>query len=258
MNFTKQEQKLLDVLNNKGHTALPDMTTYTAYNEYIRMFCTGCELDKLVRYGNVCNRGCPCECTKAEVKRKKEEKKRNKPPRKTKPLCDRWIDNNYNSRIENSCPNLIPIPQTFISKDLPMKMFCNLCEEIIDKRAGDAVSGSNCINCFGVGFNKKIDGTLYVLKIMDSIGNVIAYKIGITNKTAEERCRTINKSTTLHCEVIYSYSAIGSKVQKIESIIKKSIESAYINKELMNDGSTETFNPTHIFHVIHLIFEHAK
>uniref|UniRef100_UPI0013000D34 GIY-YIG nuclease family protein n=1 Tax=Escherichia coli TaxID=562 RepID=UPI0013000D34 len=94
--------------------------------------------------------------------------------------------------------------------------------------------------------------------IMDSIGNVIAYKIGITNKTAEERCRTINKSTTLHCEVIYSYSAIGSKVQKIESIIKKSIERAYLNKELMNDGSTETFNPTHIFHVIHLIFEHAK
>ncbi|WP_176202333.1 GIY-YIG nuclease family protein, partial [Salmonella enterica] len=92
-------------------------------------------------------------------------------------------------------------------------------------------------------FNKKIEGTFYVLKIMDSTGNVIAYKIGITNKTAQERCKTINKSTSLQCEVIYSYSSIGSKVQEIESIIKKSITRNYISKELMNDGSTETFSP---------------
>ncbi|HFG9009088.1 TPA: hypothetical protein ACGI0P_000001, partial [Salmonella enterica] len=248
---------------NKGHTAQPDMTTYTAYSEDIRMYCTGCGLDKLVRFGNVCDRGCPCECSKAEAKRKKEEENKNqieieRDKRKSKRTIKTWVDKDYINRVQDACPNLIPIPQTYTYSHEIMRMYCTLCDEVIDKRPNDAARGFNCYNCFGTAFNKKIEGTFYVLKIMDSTGNVIAYKIGITNKTAQERCKTINKSTSLQCEVIYSYSSIGSKVQEIESIIKKSITRNYISKELMNDGSTETFSPAQIFPVIHLLFELTK
>lgn len=245
------KDKAYETLHSKKHTVQVDMNTYTAYNDLVRVFCTGCNLDKLMRFSNVCDRGCRCICLK--VKKPKPIRKKKEP----KPSIDRWIENDYNNRVINSCSNLISIPQTFIDRETPMRMYCTGCESIIDKRVGDAVRGLNCVNCYGVGFNKKIEGVLYILKIMDSTGNVIAYKLGITNKKAEERCKAINKGTELNCEVIYSYSAIGYKVQAIESLLKKTIECKYLSKSLLNDGSTETFSPVYIMDVIKLLFTHC-
>lgn len=245
------EDKAYKTLHSKKHTVQLDMSTYTAYNDVVRVYCTGCNLDKMVRFNNICVRGCRCECIKVEkpkpIKKKKEPKS----------SISRWLDNDYNNRIINACTNLISIPQTFIDKDTPMRMYCTQCECIINKRVSDAVKGYNCVNCYGVGFNKDIDGVLYVLKVMDCTGNVLAYKLGITNKTALERCEAINKSTELNCEVIYSYAAIGSRVQAIESLLKKTIKCKYLPKSLMGDGSTETFSPVYVMDVIKLLFTHC-
>lgn len=245
------EDKAYKTLHSKKHTVQLDMSTYTATNDLVRVYCNGCNLDKMVRFNNICVRGCKCRCVKVD---KPKPIKQQKEP---KSLMSRWIEGDYNNRIAATCPNLIPIPQSYSNVSDPMRMYCTQCECIIDKRVSDAVKGYNCVNCYGVGFNKDIGGVLYVLKVMDSTGNVLAYKLGITNKTALERCEAINKNTIFNCEVIYSYSAIGSRVQAIESLLKKTIECKYLPKSLMNDGSTETFSPVYVMDVIKLLFTYC-
>lgn len=251
LTLKEAEDKALSTLISKSHTMRPDMSTYTAYNDVVDMFCTGCNTRISMRFANVCERGKRCTCTPSRAKPKviTEPKER-----VVKPLHDRWIDNDYINRVQDVCPNLIPLPQTFTETKVPMRMYCTLCNTIVDKRVSDALRGMNCGNCFGVGFRKDREATLYVLKLMHE-DVLIGYKFGITNKTAAARCKAINKHSELQCKVIYSYTSDGDRIFNLEKELKSTIPRNYIDKSLMDDGSTETFSPRYINDVIQFIFK---
>ncbi|HDS8977232.1 TPA: hypothetical protein QHR34_004075 [Raoultella ornithinolytica] len=254
LTLKEAQDKLMKVLKSKGHCTKPDMSTYTAYNNPIRMYCTSCGLDKTIKYNNAIDRGCICICARNSIKAEKKRIKDLSKIKVVKPLHDRWIENDYINRVQDVCPNLIPLPQTFTNRAVPMRMYCTLCNTIVDKRVGDALRGNNCGNCFGVGFRKDREATLYVLKLMYEDVH-IGYKFGITNKTAAARCKAINKHSELQCRVIYSYTSDGERIFNLEKELKSTIPRNYINKSLMDDGSTETFSPQYINDVIQFIFK---
>ncbi|EMQ1182339.1 hypothetical protein [Klebsiella quasipneumoniae] len=249
------EQKAITKLESNNHSMRPDMSTYTAYNSVVDVYCNGCGLRVSMKFSNLCDRGRRCNCTPSRAKPIEAKEKKE---RELKSLHDRWNDNEYMNRVTDVCPNLIPIPQTFIGRTEPMRMFCTLCNTIVDKRVSDALRGMNCRKCFGVGFNSSKKATLYILKIlMDDY--TIAYKVGITNKTAQERCKYINNSTELNAQVLYEYTDDGDLIQQYESIIKASLpKGGYISKELMRDGHTETFRPGLLGAVVAQMYEIMK
>lgn len=242
--------KVMNSLTTKGHIALPDMDTYTAYNSPIRMYCNGCNLDEYRKFNNVVSRGCRCTCTiNAEAIAKQERQEAERKYKEDNKFNIAWLHHNYHERITNACPNLIPLAQTYTKTTDNMRMYCTLCESIIDKRPNDAISGHNCYNCFGTSFNKGITGYLYILRVTYE-DVLLGYKFGITNKLPSERCRVINAGTNLECTVIYSYESLGENVQRLESYLRNNLPRGYISKELMKDGSTETFNPSYLAWVV--------
>ncbi|MGX1957387.1 hypothetical protein [Serratia liquefaciens] len=248
----QHEEEMLSVLLSKGTGFRPDMSTFINSSGRIKLRCETCNTESYRRVCDIKYIGAVCKCNKIKPVKK------TKLPAQNKPLLtsqERWDKNKYAIRIHRSVPNLIPIVGTFTYRDKPMKMCCTLCNKIVIKRVSDALRGTNCGNCFGVGFKSTIPSVLYIMKI-ECEGVCIGYKIGITNKTAGDRSAWINKTTELTLIPIYSYKSDGKSVRYIESEIKKLIRSGgYISSEIMQDGFTETFSGEYINAVLHKLFE---
>ncbi|HCB1444855.1 hypothetical protein [Serratia marcescens] len=249
------EQNLKDKLIAVGSTLVPDMNTFTFAQNKMQFNCTRGHNPVLGRYCDVVYKGKKCKECSNEDKPVLVKPIKIKKVRTMLTPHDRWNRNHYSERINNSCPNLIPDIDTFTTRSDVMKMHCTLCNTDILKRPGDVISGMNCGNCFGVGFNKAKKANLYILKI-EHEGKCIAYKVGITNKSAIQRCNWINKSTSLVLTPLYEYSSAGDNIKYIESELKKLIPAGgYIPRDVMKDGFTETFSGNHISAVLHLLFK---
>lgn len=266
LSIEQAKAKATNVLIHKGHSMRPDMNTYIAYNSPITVRCNLCGDERIINFDNLCFRGCECKCFKEQKKKQNKLKQlinnvRKKIQNNTEKFNNKinyrqkWDGNNYGDKIREATPNLIPFIDTFIDGYTPMKMYCLHCNKVIDKRVGDAIRGFNCNNCYGVGFKKERKAILYILKIyLDSDKDVhLGYKVGITNKTAKERCNAINKKSQLHCEVIYEYESDGSKIAEIEKLLLKNIPTGFIDKCIFEDGSTETFNTIYLMPIVELL-----
>lgn len=266
LSIEQAEAKAIAVLKSKGHTTRPNMNTYAAYNEPVEISCSECGDTFTMKFNNICERGRECSCFKAKKKiavreqrkqreeQKKAERLANKKPVVSKSPQQRWIDNNYEERLKEKVPNLIPYPDTFIHKDIPMNMRCTICDSDVPKRVGDALKGNNCRNCFGVGFRSDRDAVIYILGIYDE-EELIAYKVGITNKTANDRCEAINNNTNLNAKVLQNYTGNGKYIQTLESYILSLIPTGYLDKDVFTDGYTETFSPEHLDRVMAVLSE---
>lgn len=97
--------------------------------------------------------------------------------------------------------------------------------------------GNGCKFCAIHGFNQNKPGILYYLSILGGQ----AYKIGITNRTVEER---FSKEDLKNIEIIsvWSYEN-GSDCYKQEQLILKEFkEHRYSGNNLLESGNTELFN----------------
>lgn len=105
------------------------------------------------------------------------------------------------------------------------------------QRASAHLQGQGCPSCKKSGFNPNKPAILYYL----SINNGQAYKIGITNRTIEERFRNSDLDKIEVLKEIYYLKGIYAKDHEKEILIKYK-DYKYIGPDLLNDGNTELFN----------------
>ncbi|ELS8110641.1 hypothetical protein QPC82_003933 [Escherichia coli] len=101
--------------------------------------------------------------------------------------------------------------------------------------------GRGCASCADHGFQFNKPGYVYIQKIT---GVVSAGKIGITNKTPEERMAKHKRLSKLNHEIVFShYFEDGNKVWEIERLVKSTLKDKmrFVPRELMQDGFSETF-----------------
>ena len=96
--------------------------------------------------------------------------------------------------------------------------------------------GSGCNKCVSTGFNPDKPATLYYL----SINNGQAYKIGITNRTIEERFgKDILYITILKT---WHYNNGREAYNEEQRILKEFKQFKYIGPDLLKSGNTELFS----------------
>ena len=117
-----------------------------------------------------------------------------------------------------------------------------ICTEhgVFPVSSNNHLKGRGCPLCsteiYGI-FNKAIPAMLYYL----SIDGGVAYKIGITNRTVEER---YDLEELVNIEIVdIKLFDVGAKAYEAEqSILTKYTADKYIGKQLLKSGNTELFN----------------
>ena len=130
----------------------------------------------------------------------------------------------------------------YIRRDEPVNINCPT-HGVFTQLAGCHLQGRGCSDCADYGFQPNKSAILYYLSINDGE----AYKIGITNRTVEER---FNNSDLANIQVLHIVSyAVGSEARAEEQrILSKYQQYKYTGPALLKDGNTELFN-TNIFNL---------
>ncbi len=98
-------------------------------------------------------------------------------------------------------------------------------------------SGNGCPSCGEYGFDGNKPAILYYLKIE----NGLAYKIGVTNSSVEERFKKYELPRIVIVST-WSYE-VGFDARSAENeILKKYSKYKYLGKPLLSSGNTELFN----------------
>ena len=102
------------------------------------------------------------------------------------------------------------------------------------------LNGRGCPNCAEYGFNPNKPAILYYLKITTT-DNQVLYKIGITNKTVNERFRAVDLSKIeILKQKLYEKGSYAKEVEK--RILRKFYKFKYTGpKILLGHGNTELF-----------------
>lgn len=102
----------------------------------------------------------------------------------------------------------------------------------------DHRGGHGCPKCQECGFNQTKSAILYYLKI--SIGDLVVYKIGITNRTVQER---FNSTDLEKIQVLKTWDfPLGADAyNKEQEILKLHKEFKYTGEPLLSSGNTELF-----------------
>lgn len=108
-----------------------------------------------------------------------------------------------------------------------------------EQRASHHISGRGCPSCAEYGFNHSKPSILYYLKITTD-DNRILYKIGITNRTVNER---FNLTDLSKIEVLKQKTYdTGSEALEWETKLKyKYKQYQYTGPAVLKDGNTELF-----------------
>lgn len=101
------------------------------------------------------------------------------------------------------------------------------------------LQGKGCPSCAKTGFQLNKPGMLYYFKVTDQ-GNV-AWKIGITNRSIEERYHIVDKSRISDIQTVWYGS--GQEAWDIEHRIVKIFKKyKYIGPKLLENGNSELFS----------------
>lgn len=122
---------------------------------------------------------------------------------------------------------------------LKIEILCSRCTNFFKLRPADHLSGTGCPRCAKYGFDQTKPAILYYLKITTDDGKVL-YKIGITNRTVNERfrIRDLNKIEVVKQEEF----AIGLDALVKETEIKRKFKQfKYKGPNILSSGNTELF-----------------
>jgi hypothetical protein len=120
---------------------------------------------------------------------------------------------------------------------------CNVCDGTWNASLGNILSSKYaCPSCAHRGFNPVKRSLLYILKILNTSEEVVAYKYGITNNF-KRRLENMRLSNSHTIEIVSTWGYEDGKVARIhENSIKKEFKS-FLNKSELPDGHTETVDP---------------
>lgn len=121
------------------------------------------------------------------------------------------------------------------SKD-KINIYCNNCNSYFTQVAAVHLKGQGCPSCANYGYDSNSPGILYYL----SINNGEAYKIGITNKSVNERFSPQELQTIQIIGTKY-YQDGKECYNKEQYILNKYKEYIYTKSKLLHSGNTELF-----------------
>ena len=125
----------------------------------------------------------------------------------------------------------------YVNSHTRIKILCNTTGLVFEQTPSNHLSGSGCSCCAISGFDTSAPAILYYLSINDGA----AYKIGITNRTVQERF----SSTDLSKIVVLSITEYteGALALKEETKIKKLYKQyRYEGPDILSSGNTELFS----------------
>ena len=204
---------------------------YKNAHEYnLKYLCLNGHGEKIISYDGLMH-GCGCgECAierRADSTRLKEE--------------DALLNVMKECEKRGNCGNPVFIDGYKRNNVKNLQLDCFCCGTKFITRYGNFMYGKGCSNCNESGFKKNKPGYVYIQRIT---GKINAGKIGITNKTPQERLKQHKRLSKLNHEIIFScYIEDGNRVWEIEKMIKTILKDKmrFVPRELMPDGYTETF-----------------
>lgn len=143
--------------------------------------------------------------------------------------------NEYIDQLSKIQPNIIVIDE-YIKDDVSILHRCDNNHTWMLKPT-NALRGYGCPTCAINGFQPELPAIMYYIKIQD-----IYYKIGITNRTIEERF-VRDKALKINVLKIWSFD-LGSKAQNAERVILNKFSHKRLREIniLKSGGNTELFN----------------
>lgn len=141
----------------------------------------------------------------------------------------------YKTEIEDRS---VYIVSEYITATTPVEHGCKICNSIWKARPTDILKGKGCPKCASRGFDSCKPAITYFISFIHD--EIVYYKVGITNKSTEERLRLNWKSNSV--EILWEFYF---KEGKNAAIAEKRILDLYdrfkINTGALSSGNTETF-----------------
>jgi len=104
---------------------------------------------------------------------------------------------------------------------------------------GNHLFNIGCPDCAVTGFNPNESGTLYYIAVTTDDGDT-RYKIGITNRTVEERFRR-EDSTRIRIVKTWRYAIGRSAAEREAEILSQYAGDKYYGPDILRDGNDELF-----------------
>lgn len=132
---------------------------------------------------------------------------------------------------------------------LPVIIICPEHGEFEQTPVKHTSQGCGCSQCTHYGINYTLPAILYYIKYTDPITDVVLYKIGITNKTVNERfINTELQNMNILFELQFSTAKEAYFLE--QQIIKRYKQYRYAGPKLIHRGSTEFFTKDILQHVV--------
>lgn len=205
---------------------------YTGHKNKVEIFCIKHSLYFLqTPYEHIANHGCP-ECGKDRKKISQESYINS---------CKKIHNNKYNySKVQ------------YKNIRSPIIIGCPIHGDF-EQIAQGHKNGRGCPSCAKTGFDYNSTGYFYVQEIVDN--NIcIAYKFGITKNISNRITNQRYKSKMKHI-LLYSFEDDGTTVFELEKKIKEKLQCAYLEKNILPDGFTETISPDDILMLENIIID---
>lgn len=117
-----------------------------------------------------------------------------------------------------------------------IKIVCKEHGEFLQAPFNHLAGRGGCSHCAGYGFNRQIDGFVYILQSDDM------FKVGITNRDVSKRVKDINKKSPQKFDSVYYKRMCGLNAEKVEGhLLKWLIECGLRQPKERFDGCTECF-----------------
>lgn len=119
-----------------------------------------------------------------------------------------------------------------------VKITCKIHGEFL-QTPHDHLKGQGCPHCAISGFSKSKPAIVYYLKVTHN--NIVTYKIGITNRSVQERFSNedLEKITIIK---VWDYLIGAEAYNHEQQILKQYKDYKYIGEPLLNSGNTELFS----------------
>jgi hypothetical protein len=126
----------------------------------------------------------------------------------------------------------------YVNNFTPIECLCLVCNETFFPSGATIIYGSGCSNCRKGGFNSRLPGYLYYLRVIDGVD--VYWKIGITNIGVKARFKGSDrrKISVLYCHLFEN----GKDACVAESnILKMFKDYQAINVDILSVSNTELF-----------------
>lgn len=128
---------------------------------------------------------------------------------------------------------------TYIDKSIKVEVICKEHGSFWVIPGNHTYSLSGCPDCAGSGFNKNKPAYLYYLKIATD-DNKILYKVGITNRTVNERF-TLKELKSIEIIAQKLYQTGQEAYIREQDLLKKYKHYKYHGPKVIDSGNTELF-----------------